>query len=200
MMNLWGRGAINAFRGFSATVLGLFVAACTGQYPHYVAVQPQQTHTTCVRTTGETDTYDPCRPPRLAALSPVINTRMNGSASGPRAQPAIPPSLTVPVINVDQVCEGIANYGDVAFGDREAEKKHCLDTEQEVWDHLRKVWATFNSADRNHCVNETKMGGESSYTELLTCLEMAAAVEKMHEEADTAKNAETVGSTARLPQ
>jgi hypothetical protein len=189
------------FRGFSATVLALFVAACSSQYPRYVAVQPQSTHSTCVRTTGETNTHDPCRPPRLAGLpSGMQNTRMNGWASGPSALPAIPLSKTVPVINVDQVCEGIANYGDVAFGDREAEKKHCLDTEQEVWDHLLKVWATFNSADRSHCVNETKMGGESSYTELLTCLEMAAAVEKMHEEPDTAKNAETVESTARLPQ
>jgi hypothetical protein len=56
-----------------------------------------------------------------------------------------------------------------------------------------KVWGRFNPADRNHCVNETTMGGESSYTELLTCLELAAKVQELHEEADTARHAQSVG-------
>ena len=173
------------FRGFSATVLSVLVAACTSQYPHYVAVQPQHTDLTCTQMNGETDTHGPCRPTRSAALSPG----RNGPASGLAREPTVPLSKTVPTINLDQVCEGIASHGDVAFNDREAEKKHCLDTEREVSDQLLKVWATFSSADRNHCVNEATMGGESSYTELLTCLEMAAAVKKMHEQAEVANNA-----------
>src|SRR3984885_498054 len=34
----------------------------------------------------------------------------------------------------------------------------------------------FSIDDRTHCISETTMGGESSYTELLTCLEMARDV------------------------
>ena len=32
---------------------------------------------------------------------------------------------------------------------------------------------------RSHCTNESRMGGDSSYTELLTCLEMARDVRAM---------------------
>jgi hypothetical protein len=41
---------------------------------------------------------------------------------------------------------------------------------------LKKVWSTFSVDDKKHCSAETKMGGESSYTELITCLEMALAI------------------------
>jgi hypothetical protein len=37
-------------------------------------------------------------------------------------------------------------------------------------------------ADRAHCVNESTMGGESSYTDLLTCLVMARDVGTMREQ------------------
>ncbi len=93
-------------------------------------------------------------------------------------------SNSVPIINVGQVCQGIANQ-DVTFQDRGKAwvKKDCLDTEQEVRNRLAKAWGNFHSADRRHCATETTMGGESSYTELLTCLEMARDARKIREEA-----------------
>jgi hypothetical protein len=36
------------------------------------------------------------------------------------------------------------------------------------------------------------MGGESSYTELITCLEMARDVRKLHEEAKATHSAEMI--------
>jgi hypothetical protein len=48
-----------------------------------------------------------------------------------------------------------------------------------VRDQLVKQWAKFDRADKTSCVNESEMGGESSYTELLTCLEMARDVRAM---------------------
>ena len=36
--------------------------------------------------------------------------------------------------------------------------------------------------DRTHCVNELVMGGDLSYTELITCLEMARDVRAMREQ------------------
>src|SRR5271154_4727571 len=87
----------------------------------------------------------------------------------------------VPELNVEQVCEGIAKQGGVTFHDPAIakEKKNCLDSEQATREELAKQWSNFAPADRNSCVNEARMGGESSYTELLTCLEMARDVRAM---------------------
>jgi len=93
-------------------------------------------------------------------------------------------SDNVPTLNVEQVCEGIAKQGGVTFHDPAIaqEKKNCIDSEQAIRDEIVKQWASFSPADKTHCVNESVMGGESSYTELLTCLEMARDVRAMRSE------------------
>ena len=90
----------------------------------------------------------------------------------------------VPQLNVEQVCEGIAKQGGVTFRDPAIaqEKKNCLQSEQSIRDELVKQWSSFSPADRTSCVNEARMGGESSYTELITCLEMARDVRVMREQ------------------
>jgi hypothetical protein len=92
----------------------------------------------------------------------------------------------VPSLNVEQVCEGIAQQGGVSFRDPNiaVEKKNCLDSEHTTRDELAKQWSSFSAADKTACTNEATMGGESSYTELLTCLEMARDVRTLHSEAD----------------
>jgi hypothetical protein len=97
------------------------------------------------------------------------------------AQLLVPVADGVPTLNVEQVCEGIAQQGGVTFHDPAIaqEKKNCLDSEAAIRDQLAKQWSGFAPADRTHCVNESVMGGESSYTELLTCLEMARDVRTM---------------------
>lgn len=94
----------------------------------------------------------------------------------------LPVSDGVPTLNVDQVCQGIAQQGGVSFHDTDIaeEKKNCLDSENAIREELVKQWPSFAPADKTHCTNESKMGGESSYTELLTCLEMARDVRTMH--------------------
>jgi hypothetical protein len=91
---------------------------------------------------------------------------------------------SVPQLNVEQVCEGIAQQGGVTFHDPAIaqEKKNCLQSEQTTRDELVKQWSTFSPSDKISCVNESRMGGESSYTELLTCLEMARDVRAMREQ------------------
>ena len=98
----------------------------------------------------------------------------------------MPVSDSVPTLNVDQVCQGIAQQGGVSFHDTDLaeEKKNCLDSEQAIRDELVKQWSSFAPADKTACTNESKMGGESSYTELLTCLEMARDVRTMRSETD----------------
>jgi hypothetical protein len=96
----------------------------------------------------------------------------------------------VPQLNVEQVCDGIAKQGGVTFRDPAIaqEKKNCLASEQSIRDDLIKQWSNFDAADRTHCVNESVMGGESSYTELLTCLEMARDVRAMRAEQGAANS------------
>ena len=100
------------------------------------------------------------------------------------AQLMMPVADSVPQLNVEQVCEGIARQGGVTFHDPAIaqEKKNCLESEQATRDELVKQWSSFNAADKVSCVNESRMGGESSYTELLTCLEMARDVRAMRNE------------------
>jgi len=100
------------------------------------------------------------------------------------AQLMMPVVDSVPQLNVEQVCEGIAQQGGVTFHDPAIaqEKKNCLQSEQTTRDELVKQWSTFSPSDKISCVNESRMGGETSYTELLTCLEMARDVRAMREQ------------------
>ncbi len=100
------------------------------------------------------------------------------------AQLLMPVADSVPTLNVDQVCEGIAQQGGVTFHDPQIaqEKKDCLESEKQIRDDLVKQWSSFSAADKTACTNESRMGGDSSYTELLTCLEMARDVRNMAKE------------------
>jgi hypothetical protein len=99
----------------------------------------------------------------------------------------MPVADSVPTLNVEQVCKGIAEQGGVSFHDTDIaeEKQNCLDSEQSIRDELEKEWSSFAPADKVACTNESRMGGDSSYTELLTCLEMARDVRDLQSGADT---------------
>jgi hypothetical protein len=101
----------------------------------------------------------------------------------------MPVADSVPTLNVDQVCQGIAQQGGVTFHDSAIgeEKQNCLDSEKAIRDQLAKEWSSFATADKAACTNESRMGGESSYTELLTCLEMARDVRAMNSEEKSGK-------------
>lgn len=90
----------------------------------------------------------------------------------------------LPTLNVKPVCRGIAVQAmnpsekggpDLKFND-------CVDSEIQVRNELTIAWSTFAPANKGHCVRETTMGGLSSYTELITCLEMARDVRKLRSE------------------
>jgi hypothetical protein len=87
----------------------------------------------------------------------------------------------VPVLNVNPVCRGIADQSGTVGerGGPDLTFKDCVSSEQEVRAQLVKQWSSFVSEDKAHCINETQMGGDSSYTELITCLEMARDVRSL---------------------
>jgi hypothetical protein len=91
----------------------------------------------------------------------------------------------IPTLHVEEICHGIvsqAGYG-LTAGDPKVAFKQCMDAEASDREALKKEWPEFSADDKQHCTAETQMGGEASYTELITCLEMARDVRKLRSEA-----------------
>ena len=57
----------------------------------------------------------------------------------------------------------------------------CISDELGAHDKLAKGWTKFNISDRATCLRTT-MNVEPTYTELLTCLEMASDARKLPQE------------------
>jgi hypothetical protein len=178
----------------SGTLLGLMLAACVERPPPFYASADRQTeYSTCAD-----DTCSPGRRP--TTISPVAATS--------------PATDKVPVLDVEPVCRGIAEQGGATLHDpllahtvpkpqiantKKDEiantKDDCVNSEQRIRHQLTTAWQGFDAADRAHCINESEMGGESSYTELITCLEMARDVRKLYPEtAASAHNVDTASS------
>ena len=87
-----------------------------------------------------------------------------------------------PVLNVAPVCHGISSQSSLEAGLRNTSFDECIKGEQSDRETMIKEWSTFNADDKRHCIAETTMGGESSYTDLVTCLEMSRDVRKLHSE------------------
>jgi hypothetical protein len=51
---------------------------------------------------------------------------------------------------------------------------HCRSDETEAKNQLAKRWSSYSASQKKECVGETVIGGDKSYVELLTCLEMSA--------------------------
>jgi hypothetical protein len=50
----------------------------------------------------------------------------------------------------------------------------CSKDETDAKNELAKRWSEFSASNKKACVGESSIGGEQSYVELLTCVEMAA--------------------------
>lgn len=98
-----------------------------------------------------------------------------------------------PTLNVAPLCHGITSQSDLQEGLNNVTFDQCMKDEQEDRQAMIKEWPTFSSADRGHCIAEAMMGGESSYTELITCLEMARDV-RLLKQADQSDHAAEKGS------
>ena len=100
----------------------------------------------------------------------------------------------IPTLDVGPVCRGIASQsGESLEAGLRSTSDQCVQSEQQVREQLKKEWSTFSAADKRHCVTLSKIGGESSYTELLTCLEMARDVRTYRSAAASGK------ATTRTP-
>jgi hypothetical protein len=86
----------------------------------------------------------------------------------------------IPVLNVESACNAFAEQADPsASGSPDLILATCIKNELEVREQLVKRWSTFVSADKENCVRELKMDDETSYTDLLICLELAQGLRDM---------------------
>jgi hypothetical protein len=88
----------------------------------------------------------------------------------------------IPDLNVDPVCRGIAQQAaapsekggpDLAFS-------QCVQSEQAMRQKLVGEWSTFLPSEKANCIG-AEMGGMASYTDLVTCLEMARDAQQLNQ-------------------
>jgi hypothetical protein len=87
----------------------------------------------------------------------------------------VPVADTVPTINVTPSCRAISS-GISAIG---RDFDSCMRSEQTAKEQLEKQWPEFTPAERTRCFRASTVGGEATYTETLTCLEMERDVRKL---------------------
>jgi hypothetical protein len=88
----------------------------------------------------------------------------------------------VPRYNLDPLCRGIAQQGGMSLLPNQSapkDYKSCIRSEMVVRRQLVKLWPTFKASNKVNCVGENSAGGLSSYTGLLSCLQMAKDASKM---------------------
>ena len=99
-----------------------------------------------------------------------------------RVMMAIPVIFLIPILPAlsdEFPVLNVPTQGALQAGDRAVSVQECLKAEDADRETMKQEWSTFSASDRKHCVAEATMGGESSYTELVTCLEMARDVRKL---------------------
>jgi hypothetical protein len=80
----------------------------------------------------------------------------------------------IPDLNVDPVCRGIAQQAATPTekGDPDLAFSQCVQSEQAMRQKLAGEWATFLPGEKTNCIG-SEAGGMASYTDLVSCLEMA---------------------------
>jgi hypothetical protein len=139
------------------------------------------------------------RPPRLKKVG---FTKMRSYFAPAIAVAIIMPAILsarsddIPTLDVRPVCRGIASQSELEVGLQRTNFEQCLQSEQAVREQVKKEWSSFSTADKGHCVALAKTGGESSYTELLTCMEMARDVRALR---SAEANASSQAATTQTP-
>jgi len=92
---------------------------------------------------------------------------------------AVPVADRIPELRVEPNCRAasVATTDMRATDSAQMSEKDatdlCVKTENDAKAKLQQEWGQFTVADRNSCSNLAELGGGSTYTHLLTCLEVA---------------------------
>ena len=82
----------------------------------------------------------------------------------------------VPEFDVSASCKAVAAFGLTLSHSPEA----CIGDENAAHAELEQKWDSYPVAVRNRCVDETMIGGDPSYVDVLTCVQMAQEVEALN--------------------
>jgi len=82
----------------------------------------------------------------------------------------------VPNFNVEPSCQAAAQQA--ASADYVTV---CRNSERRAHDEIARQWPQSTTADKAQCVPSATAGGNPTYTELLTCLEMARDIRQLHD-------------------
>ena len=58
--------------------------------------------------------------------------------------------------------------------------KSCTTDETNAKNELAKSWSSYSASAKKDCIGEASIGGDKSYVELLTCLEMTTGKLEKH--------------------
>jgi hypothetical protein len=90
-------------------------------------------------------------------------------------------SIPLPKFNVEPSCRAAAKRaGDAGY------VAVCLRKEQQARQQIERQWRDFTSSDKAQCIPRTRVFDRGTYTELLTCLEIARAVRDLRNDRDSA--------------
>jgi hypothetical protein len=89
--------------------------------------------------------------------------------------------------------------GELEAGLQRTNFEQCVKSEQDTREQLKKEWSTFTTPDKSDCVALAKSGGEPSYTELFTCMEMARDVRKLHEDQQKGSDTSSASDQQAIP-
>jgi hypothetical protein len=82
----------------------------------------------------------------------------------------------VPDINPEPFCRDVAAQAK-PIGDVEV----CIRAEQAAREEVAKRWGEFEDTDKAACISLARIGGNPTYTELLSCLELRRDARLMRE-------------------
>jgi hypothetical protein len=105
---------------------------------------------------------------KLAAIAVVITVALSSTAA-----PAQPGKAgdQVPTFDIKRNCSSEAATG----FDIQPTMELCVRDEAEAKKQLEQEWSKLGSSLKRECVEESAMGGDQSYVELITCLEMSSS-------------------------
>jgi len=119
---------------------------------------------------------------------------MTSAAMAPLFALALPLLMTapaqaqeIPTLNVDPTCRGISQQAGTAGekGGPDLAYKQCVGSEQDMRQKLVGEWSTFTPAEKGNCVGEATSVPLPSYTDLVTCLEMARTARELNAQSQT---------------
>jgi hypothetical protein len=91
-------------------------------------------------------------------------------------------SQAIPDLYVDPVCHGIAEQATDPSekGGPDRAFSRCVQSEQAMRQKLVNEWSTFLPTEKSNCIGD-QMGGMASYTDLVSCLEMAKDARQLNQ-------------------